>query len=59
MDPGGALFMGSVKDVAEKIIHAIELLGLTRFIAHLDVGVPSHKVLMRTIELYVTQVIPW
>ena len=34
--------------------YAIELFGLTRFIAHIDVGGPSHKELMRTIELYGT-----
>lgn len=58
MSKRGALFMGSPEEVAEKIIYAIELFGLTRFIAHLDVGGPSHKELMRTIELYGTKVIP-
>lgn len=58
MDKNGALFMGSPEEVAEKIIYTTELFGLTRFIAHIDVGGPSHKELMRTIELYGTKVIP-
>lgn len=58
MSKQGALFMGDPDAVAEKIIYAIELFGLTRFTAHLDVGGPSHKELMRTIELYGTKVIP-
>ncbi|MCC7534428.1 MAG: LLM class flavin-dependent oxidoreductase [Bacteroidia bacterium] len=58
MTKQGALFMGNPDEVAEKIIYAIELFGLTRFIAHIDVGGPSHKELMRTIELYGTKVVP-
>lgn len=58
MTKQGALFMGNPEEVAEKIIYAKELFGLTRFIAHIDVGGPSHKELMRTIELYGTKVIP-
>lgn len=58
MSPKGALFMGNPEEVAEKIIHSIEMFGLTRFIAHLDVGGPSHKELMRSIELFGTRVIP-
>lgn len=58
MSKNGALFMGDANEVAEKIIHAAELFGLTRFIAHLDVGGPSHSQLMRTIELYGSKVIP-
>lgn len=58
MSPEGALFMGDVNQVTEKIIETIELFGLTRFVAHLDVGGPSHKDLMKVIELYGTKVIP-
>lgn len=58
MDEHGALFMGNPDEVTEKIINVIEFFGLTRFVAHLDVGGPSHKELMRTIELYGTKVIP-
>lgn len=58
MSPEGALFMGDVNQVTEKIIETIEMFGLTRFIAHLDVGGPSHKDLMKVIELYGTKVTP-
>lgn len=58
MSPEGALFMGDVHQVAEKIIQTIEMFGLTRFIAHMDVGGPSHKEMMKAIELYGTKVLP-
>lgn len=58
MSPEGALFMGDVNQVAEKMIKTIELFGLTRFLAHIDIGGPSHKELMKTIELYGTKVLP-
>ncbi len=58
MSPEGALFMGDAEQVAEKMIEAITYFGLTRFIAHLDVGGPSHKEMMKAIELYATKVIP-
>ncbi len=58
MSRNGALYMGSPEEVAEKLIQTIELFGLTRYVAHLDVGGPSHRELMRTIELFGTKVIP-
>lgn len=58
MSPEGALFMGDPNQVADKMIEAISYFGLTRFIAHLDVGGPSHKEMMKAIELYGTKVIP-
>ena len=58
MSKYGALFMGDADEVAEKIINTIELFSLTRFVAHLDVGGPTHIELMRTIELFGTKVIP-
>lgn len=58
MSTHGALYMGNAEEVAEKIIHTIKLFGLTRYIAHIDVGGPSHKELMQTIELYAGKVIP-
>lgn len=58
MSPEGALFMGDVNQVTDKIIETIEMFGLTRFIAHLDIGAPSHKQMMKVIELYGTKVIP-
>lgn len=58
MGPKGALFMGEPAEVTDKILQAIEMFGLTRFVAHLDVGGPEHKDLMKTIELYGTKVVP-
>ncbi len=58
MGPDGALYMGGPQQVTEKILETIEMFGLTRFVAHVDVGGPSHKDLMKTIELYGTKVVP-
>ncbi len=58
MGPEGALFMGDANQVADKMIEAISFFGLTRFIAHLDVGGPPHKDMMKAIELYGTKVLP-
>ncbi|MBW7889056.1 MAG: LLM class flavin-dependent oxidoreductase [Bacteroidetes bacterium] len=58
MNLNGVLFMGSAEDVAEKLIATIEMFGITRFIAHIDVGAPSHKELMYTIEMFAGKVIP-
>ncbi|HEV7380702.1 MAG TPA: LLM class flavin-dependent oxidoreductase [Dyadobacter sp.] len=54
----GALFVGDVAQVTDKILYHQELFGLTRFLLHVDVGAPSHKDLMRTIELLGTKVKP-
>lgn len=54
----GALFMGNPETIADKIIKTIDLFGLTRFVAHLDVGAPTHKQMMDSIQLYGTEVIP-
>lgn len=56
--PEGALFMGNWEEVAGKIIQLIDMFKLTRFVAHIDIGGPSHKELMKAIELYGTKVIP-
>ncbi|MCW3465205.1 Atu2307/SP_0267 family LLM class monooxygenase [Chitinophaga nivalis] len=56
--PKGAMFVGDANEVAEKILYAQELLGITRFTAHLDVGAPSHKHLMKAIEIFGTRVAP-
>ena len=58
MSPEGALFMGDAHQVAEKMIQTIEMFGLTRFIAHIDVGGPTHKEMMKAIELYGSKVLP-
>ncbi|UZR96909.1 LLM class flavin-dependent oxidoreductase [Chondrinema litorale] len=54
----GALFMGEPNEVADKILETIEMFGLDRYVAHIDVGGPEHKDLMKSIELYGTKVVP-
>ncbi len=58
MSRQGALFMGEPQEVADKIQQVTEMFGLTRFIAHMDVGGPSHSAMMKSIELYGTVVVP-
>lgn len=58
MSTDGALFMGDVNQVSDKIIQSIELFGLTRFVAHIDVGAPTHLEMMKSIELYGDKVLP-
>ena len=54
----GALFIGEPDAAIEKILSIQESFGLTRFAAHMDVGAPSHKDLMKSIEIYGTKIAP-
>lgn len=54
----GALFIGDAEQVVDKILHVQELFGLTRFAAHMDVGGPSHRDMMKSIEIYGTKIAP-
>lgn len=54
----GALFIGEPNAMAEKILYMQELFGLTRFAAHMDVGGPTHKDMMKSIEIYGTKIAP-
>jgi probable LLM family oxidoreductase len=54
----GALFIGEAAAVTDKILHMHELFGITRFIGHMDVGDPSHAEMMKSIEIFGTQVAP-
>ena len=56
--PGGALFLGSPETVARKIASTSKALGLSRFDMKYSHGTLGHAQLMRSIELYGTQVIP-
>lgn len=56
--PQGALYVGSPETVARKIAGTARLLGLTRFDLKYSMGTLPHDQIMRTIELYGTQVIP-
>lgn len=54
----GALFIGDPNEVADKILYMHELFGITRFIAHMDVGAPTHAQMMKSVELFGTKVAP-
>jgi alkanesulfonate monooxygenase SsuD/methylene tetrahydromethanopterin reductase-like flavin-dependent oxidoreductase (luciferase family) len=57
--PTGALVVGDVKEVAEKVIrHSEALGGLSRFSFQLDVAGLTHEQLMKAIELIGTKVAP-
>jgi probable LLM family oxidoreductase len=56
--PGGSLLVGSVEEVAEKVLAQHELFGLDRFLLHVSVGTLPHAQVMRAIELFGTQVAP-
>jgi probable LLM family oxidoreductase len=58
LGPGGALFVGEPSGIVDKILRAHELFGLTRFMAHMDVGGPPHKEILKSIELFGTKVAP-
>jgi len=54
----GALFIGQASEIIDKILYMHELFGITRFIGHMDVGDPSHSNMMKSIEIFGTQVAP-
>lgn len=56
---GGALNVGSPETVARKIALSVQALGLNRFNLKYAVGDLPHDAMMRSIELYGTEVIPW
>lgn len=54
----GHLVIGDANEAIDKILHFHELFGLTRFSAHMDVGGPSHDLLMKSIEIYGSKIVP-
>jgi probable LLM family oxidoreductase len=54
----GALAVGSPEQVAEKILYEHELFGNDRYIGQMSVGAVAHKDVMRSIELFATEVAP-
>lgn len=56
--PKGALMVGSVQLVIDKILYEHELFGNTRFMAQASVGNVPHKMVMKSIELFGTKVVP-
>jgi probable LLM family oxidoreductase len=56
--PRGALAVGSAEQVAEKILFEHELFGHQRYIGQMSVGAVEHGDVMRSIELFATEVAP-
>ncbi len=56
--PRGALAAGSPEQVAEKILFEHELFGHQRYIGQMSVGAVAHQDVMRSIELFGTEVAP-
>jgi probable LLM family oxidoreductase len=56
--PQGSLMVGSPQEVIDKILYEYELFGNTRFLAQMSVGSIPHQHMMRSIELFGTQVAP-
>jgi len=56
--PQGALYVGSPRTVADKIIALHKQVGMTRFLLHMPLGSMPHDEVMCAIELYGTEVAP-
>jgi probable LLM family oxidoreductase len=56
--PQGALMVGSVQQVIDKILYEHELFGNTRFLAQASVGTVPHRLVMKSIELFGSRVAP-
>jgi probable LLM family oxidoreductase len=56
--PRGALAVGTPEEVAEKLLWEHELFGHQRYLAQMSVGAVEHADVMRSIELFGTEVAP-
>ena len=56
--PRGALAVGSPQELAEKILFQHELFGHQRYLGQMSVGAVAHHDVMRSIELFATEVAP-
>ena len=54
----GANVVGSPQDVIDKILHQHKIFGHDRFLLQMSVGSISHEKLLRSIELFATEVAP-
>ena len=54
----GSLYVGSPETVAQKIAYAIKSVGASRFDLKYATGPMPHALLMKSIELYGTKVVP-
>jgi probable LLM family oxidoreductase len=58
LSKSGHLIIGDAQQAIDKILYLQEIFGLTRFAAHMDVGGPPHASLMKSIEIFGTEVAP-
>jgi probable LLM family oxidoreductase len=56
--PQGALAVGAPEQVAEKLLYEHELFGHQRYVAQMSVGAVAHRDVLRSMELYGTEVAP-
>jgi len=56
--PRGAVAAGSPEQVAEKILFEHELFGNSRYLGQMSVGAVAHKDVLRSMELFGTEVAP-
>jgi probable LLM family oxidoreductase len=56
--PRGALAVGDPQEVAEKLLFEHELFGHQRYLGHMSVGAVEHRDVLRSIELFGTEVAP-
>ena len=54
----GSMYVGSPETVAQKIAHALSSVGASRFDLKYDMGPLPHSKLVKSIELYATEVVP-
>jgi len=54
----GHLIVGDANESIDKILKIVETFGLTRFSAHMDVGSPNHKDMMKSIEIFGDKIAP-
>jgi probable LLM family oxidoreductase len=56
--PSGPVAVGTPEEVAEKILSQHELFGHQRYLGHMSVGATRHADVLRSIELFGTEVAP-
>lgn len=54
----GHLIVADAEESIDKILKIQETFGLTRFSAHMDVGAPDHKEMMKSIEIFGNKIAP-
>jgi probable LLM family oxidoreductase len=56
--PRGALAVGNAEEVAEKILLEHELFANDRYVGQMSMGSVDHKAVLRSMEIYGTEVVP-